>query len=746
MALALLAGLPAVLVLASASRVLADRWVDNRVDGPSDRSGRQSVAGDAAVSGSICEFPRQQPGSWRFVLTTDAEARARGIPQRVLVSWYDSRSRPGAAPEPGQRWRLNLRLRAPRGLGNPGGFDYERWLFAQRIGATAWVRESGVNGLLPGSASDSPSGCAVAGWRAATARKISAVLDGRDAAPWVLGLAIGAYQTLPEEEWAKLRRTGTIHLISISGFHIGLVAGPAAFVGLLAARAWLATGRRCRPRAVAAWAAVLVATLYASLAGFSVPTVRAVLAVALLAVLASWRRALPPAELLSSVLVAVLLVEPLGLLQPGFWLSFAGVAVLGAVARGRSGAAGPAQPVRLLILTQLAMTISLAPLLVLFFGQLPVSGTLANFVAVPAFSAVLLPLTLLGTAALAVAPEAGALLLGLAADGFDLWRDFLTVCAGLPLAVWYLPEATPAALALAGIGALYVIWPPPWPGRWLGLTMLSGLIGGGAGAVPTGTLRATVLDVGQGLAVLVQTSAHTLLYDAGPAFRNSDAGQRVIVPALQALGVRRLDALIVSHADNDHRGGAASVLGRYPAGALLGTTVDGRRAVPCVAGSTWSWDQFRFEFLHPAPDAEPASDNNGSCVLRISGAGVRLLLPGDIEAAAERELVAKPTFAGVDLVVAPHHGSRTSSTPPFVQATHPRYVVFSTGFGNRWHFPAADIVARWRQSGACALNTAEEGALEFATVPEGGLRLVRRWRASAPGVWLARPAESPDCR
>ena len=442
-------------------------------------------------------------------------------------------------------------------------------------------------------------------------------------------------------------------------------------------------------------------------------------------------------------MTGVLLIEPLAPLVPGFWLSFAGVAVLMAVARAlRTGTAKPG-PVRLLLVTQAGMTVGLAPLMVLFFGQIPLSGMLANLVAVPAFTLVLLPVTLIGTATALIAPGVGAAVLGVAADCFDVWRWFLDWCANLPLAVWYLPEPASAAMLFAGAGVITALWPPPWPGRWLSLGMLTALLAPASGAVPAGGLRLTVLDVGQGLAVLVQTSGHTLLYDSGPAFRNSDAGERVVVPTLQALDVRALDTLLISHADADHRGGAASVLERYPAGRLLGAGLDNQPAVPCRAGSGWRWDGFEFEVLHPAVGATLPDDNAGSCVLRISGAGVRLLLPGDIEAAVESDLVSQPDFTAVDLVVAPHHGSRTSSSAAFVQATRPRYVVFSTGFRNRWHFPATDVVERWRQSGACALDTGDDGALEFEVQPGSVLRLVRRQRLFAPGVWLARPACYP---
>ncbi|MSR08005.1 MAG: DNA internalization-related competence protein ComEC/Rec2 [Gammaproteobacteria bacterium] len=735
LAITLLAGLPLVLVAASLDSLLREPW-------PAGSATPLGSAPDLLGSGSVCEFPRAQPGSRRFILIADDESRSRGVPERVLVSWYESSTWPGAMPEPGQRWRLNLRLRPPRALSNPGGFDYERWLFSQHIGATGWVRESAANGRLPGSTPD----CPAAGWRAEIARQIAAALKGRDAAPYVLGLAIGAYQALPESEWDKLRRTGTIHLISISGFHIALVAGPAALLGLVLARFLLAAGCRCRPRVLAAWTALLAASLYGALAGFSVPTARSVLAVGLLAVLATCRRRISGAEFLFTVVLGVLLIEPLAPLVPGFWLSFAGVTVLVAAGMALRTGTGAPGSVRLLLVTQAGMTVGLAPLLVLFFGQIPLSGTLANLVAVPAFTLVLLPVTLIGTATVVVAPRAGAAILGMAADCFDVWRWFLDWCASLPMAVWYLPEPPLVAILLAGVGVVSALWPPPWPLRWLSLGMLAGLMAASSGPVPPGGLRVTVLDVGQGLAVLLQTAGHTLLYDTGPAFRNSDAGERVVVPALQALGVRTLDTLLVSHADADHRGGAASVLERYPAHRLLGAGPDHQQWTPCRAGSSWWWDGFTFEILHPAADSRWSDDNARSCVLRVSGAGVSLLFPGDIEAGVERDLVAQAGLSGADLVVAPHHGSRTSSSAEFVAATRPRYVVFATGFQNRWHFPATEVVERWREAGACVLDTGADGALQFEVTPGTSLRLVSRQRAVAPGVWVARPGAAPPCK
>lgn len=724
-----LAGLPVVAMVTTGVRLLGERWPDT------------DSKPDTVLSGAICEFPRLQAGAWRFVVTTDPDSRARGLPERVLVSWYADSSRPVSPPEPGERWTLNLRLRPPRGLSNPGTFDYERWLFSQRIGATGWVRPSATNTRMVGL----PSACPSAGWRAATARRIRSALDGRESLPYVLGLAIGAYQALPEAEWDKLRRTGTVHLISISGFHIALVAMPAALLGLGLARLLLAARVRCRPRVVAAWTAVAAAAGYGALAGFSVPTARSLVAVVLAAALLTARRSIAVCELLACVALGVLLVEPLAPLVPGFWLSFGGVIVLVVVA-----ARFPSRPgiVQLWLVTQLAMTVGLAPLLALFFGQVPVSGFLANLVSVPAFSLVLLPLTLLGGAATWLSPGGGTALLGLAADGFDVWRWYLDWCANLPGAVLYLPEPSRSATLLAGAGVVWMLWPAPWPARWLGPVMLAGLLAAGIPRVPPGGLRVTVMDVGQGLSVLVQTAGHALVYDAGPAFRDSDAGERVVVPVLQALGVRQLDVLLVSHGDADHRGGAASILERYPRTRVLGP-VGGPGAglvAPCEAGNSWRWDGVLFQVLHPAAGDVHRDDNAASCVLRVSGAQATLLLPGDIERPEEHTLSSRPDFGPVDLVLAPHHGSRTSSSELFVERTRPPFVVAAAGHRNRWGFPAPEVVNRWRTAGACVLATADAGALQFESSARSGFRLVGAERVLAPGIWLARPAASPPCR
>lgn len=718
-----------------------------------DRLSMERTGTDISITGSICEFPRRQDGSLRFVLETQMPAAMAGVPERILVTWYDT------APEiwPGEVWELQVRVRPPRGSVNPGAFDYERWLFSERIGATGWVRASAGNRRLP----DVQPACRASRARATLARRIAAPLAGREAAPYVLGLSVGAYQALAAAEWEMLRRTGTVHLISISGFHIALVAGPFAFLGLLLGRGLLALGFSCRPKLWASWTAVCAAACYGLLAGFSVPLLRSVVMLLTAAVLLSLRRAVGGPTIFAAVLLAVLLVEPFSPLVPGFWLSFAGVAILVLVASESllpplSGLrAAPSlctslvsrcwHACRLLLLVQIAMTVCLAPLMLLFFGQLPLAGAIANLAAVPAFSLVLVPLTLLAAAVAALSPDASVPLLLLAADCFDIWRSFLAWCAGLPHAVWYLPQPGVLALLLAMPGVAWFLWPRPWPGRGLGPLLLLGLLTSATPPVNAGGLRIVVLDVGQGLSVLVQTAAHALLYDAGPLFRNGDAGQRVVVPALQSLGIRRLDRMVISHSDADHRGGALSVIERYPQVHVSGAAPKGGSSEPCRVGQTWDWDGVHFEILHPAADSAAVSDNNSSCVLLIKAASIRVLLPGDIETEAERELLARGVDGPIDLLLAPHHGSRSSSSPEFVAATAARQVVFTTGFANRWRFPVAEVVSRWRAAGACLFNTAEEGALQFELSSSGDLTLDRRHRAEAPGVWLVRPSVAEPC-
>lgn len=702
---------------------------------------------DTLVTGVVSDFPRASAGRLQFVLDVEATAPAVAGIRRVLVTWYDP---PAAAPGPAERWQLTLRLRAPHGLVNPGGSDQERWFFAAGIDATGYVRAA-----APDAARGPAGGVAAAllRARAALAARIAAAAPDPAAVPWLAGLAVGVYQDLPDAEWELLRRTGTVHLVSVSGFHLTLVALPLALAGaglaaVLAAGGWPAT-----PRVAGALLALAGATVYGGLAGFSVPTLRSLLTLAAVAACVAGRRGRPLAALLALAAAGALAIDPLGLLTPGFWLSFVGVLGLATAFGGARAPVATGVPARAgralrdLAAAQVAAGLALLPLTLAWFGQVSVAGSLANLVAIPFFSLAVLPPVLVGAVLAAIAPGLATPVFALATAALAGWRSVLGGFAGLPLALVELPVPGPASLALAAAGVALALWPRPLALRALAPACLLPLFLARPPALPDGAFAVTVLDVGQGLAVLVQTRRHALLYDAGPGWGDGDAGDRTVLPVLRQAGATRLDRFVVSHGDIDHGGGAAAVLARHPGTDLLATqwpwpSPPSRRR-PCRAGEAWRWDGVTFTVLHPDGDAG-GPDNEQSCVIAVAGPGGGALLTGDIGARSEARLAGAGRLRPTELVIAPHHGSRSSSSAALVDAVRARYVVFTTGYANRWDFPRPDVVARWVAAGACPLTTAETGALRFVATPGTGLRLARAERLAWRPAWR-RPGRIAAC-
>ena len=557
-----------------------------------------------------------------------------------------------------------------------------------------------------------------------------------------------------------MRRSGTTHLLAISGMNIAMVAAPFLLAGPLLGRAWPRLAGRPHAGVIPA---LLAAAGYTALSGFAVSTVRALVMLTVAAALALRRRRSGGSDLLGAAAIAALVVDPAAIVSASFWLSFLAVAWLfvasaptvpGAERRGpdpgaarrwlrRLGAAGIS-----LTRVQIVLGLGLAPLTLAWFQQVSLVAPLTNLIAVPVFSFAVMPLTLLGAALVVPAPAAGAVLLRAAADVVNHLLALLRVAAEPGFAVWEPPFASQAVLAVAGCAAVVLCWWRPVPLRPLALALLLP-VAAGVG-IPAAQLRVTVMDVGQGLAVLVETAHHALLYDAGPAYRLRDAGESVVVPVLRHAGVRRLDALMISHDDQDHRGGAGTVLKAYPHARLIAPDRSGLPAEdyqPCEAGLAWEWDGVRFRVLSPDMASRWQSDNDGSCVLRIEAPRASVLLPGDIERRREEELAASGLLHATDLVLAPHHGSRSSSSAALVRGTSPRFVVFSAGYLNRWGFPATEIMRRWSEAGACLLDTAASGALVFSTRADGTLQLARRERVDGAHLWTvgaATPAACPD--
>ncbi|MCE5232996.1 MAG: DNA internalization-related competence protein ComEC/Rec2 [Mizugakiibacter sp.] len=683
---------------------------------------------DLDVVGVLDDLPRADAREARFELRVEsATLDGAPLPLRGLLrlAWYDDA--PTLAPC--ERWALRVRLKRPRGLVDPGGFDSERHALERGIVAVGYVRDGGARRRLA-------QGVCIDRLRARLAAAIAAALpDDAATAHRLQALAVGDQRGLGDADWDVLRGTGTGHLIAISGLHVGLAGVVAAW--LLRGLWWLcpALGERLpRPRAEAP-AALLAACAYGALAGLGLPTLRTLLMIGVVALARLSRRAPGAAHTLGLALAAILLADPLAVLSAGFWLSFAGVAflvlVVGRAPRGWRGLAhelGAAQGV---------MAVALLPLGVWFFGQSSLVGPLANLVAVPFVSFAIVPLTLLATLLLIPLPALGVPLLHAAAALLRAQWWLLERMAAWPGAHGYLPEPGLAAFALASLGALWLLLPRGVPARGLGALLFLPLLWPRVALPPPGGFDAVVLDVGQGLSVLVRTRAHALLFDAGARYPSGfDLGATVAVPALHALGVRRLDVLMVSHGDNDHAGGVPAVAAAFPQARLLGSEPR-RSPLPlalCRAGQAWSWDGVRFRVLHPRA-AQPGRGNDGACVLLVEASGGRLLLPSDIGAGVEPE-VAAAAGAGPPLVlVAPHHGSRSASSAAFVAALHPRLAIVSAGWRNRFGHPHPEVLARYAAAGVPLLDTAREGALRVRFPADAAPLPAESWRARSRRYW-----------
>jgi competence protein ComEC len=691
---------------------------------------------DILVTGSVLDLPEARDDSTRFDFEI-ATARFDGhpVPVRghVRLSWYASRGRAPPPIVPCARWRLRVRMKRPHGLVNPGGMDFERSALQKGIVATGYVREDPANAMIA-------EGACVDGIRARIAAAIGAALpEDAHAARLLRALSVGDERALDEHDWQVVRTTGIAHLIAISGFHVGLAAVFGALLARLLWRAFPALGLYvARPTAEAA-VAFPAALAYGALAGFGLPTTRTLLMIAMVAGWRLLRRGGGFGEGFGLALAAILVVEPLSVLSAGFWLSFAGVALLAwTLARG----AGWRGHLKEIGLAPLLMTLALLPLTVWFFGQASLVAPLANLVAVPLVSFVIVPIDLAACALLFAWPWTGRLLLHVCAYGIDVLWGFLAHLAAWRPAMQYLPEASLPAFALACIGVVWLLAPRGVPARGLGAFLLLPLCWPRVTLPADGAFRATVIDVGQGLSVLVRTHGHALLYDTGARYPSGfDLGEAAVVPTLHALGVARLDAVIVSHGDNDHAGGAVSVLAAYP-----GTPVWGgepaRGPVPmrqCHAGQHWRWDGVDFRMLRP-PQPMAVTGNDAGCVLLVTGVDGRLLLPADTSSKVE-PLIARTVPPGPPLVlVVPHHGSKTSSSPGYLEALQPRLAIASTGYLNGYGHPAPEVVARYAALGIPLLDTPATGAVRIAfpvsaaprIVSEERLRQARYWRETGP--------------
>ena len=678
---------------------------------------------DIRLVGVIDELPQSTDRGTRFAFAVESAIPAEaGVPSRVSLAWYSGFAAGAASDVPvlhaGERWMLAVRLKRPHGTVNPHGFDVEAWLLVNNLRATGYVRKDEANRRIDAFAGRAEDYVARA--RETVRDRILRALGDRPYAGVIAALAIGDERAIPSGQWLLFNRTGIGHLISISGLHVTFFA---TLIGALVFRAWKSSHAltlRLPARKAAAIAGVLAAFGYVLLAGFAVPAQRTLYMLTVAAVGLWLARPGTAAVVWLWALAVVLAYDPWAGLTPGFWLSFGAVGLLLYTGVGRIGRSAAW---RAAVRAQMAITLGLVPLMLVLFQQVSIVSPLANAVAIPVVTFIVVPLTLASIAL----PWDG--LLVIAHQAFAWLALLLGLLSDLPAAVWQ-QHAPPLWTALAGaIGVLWLLAPRGVPGRILGLAWLAPLFLVVPSPPAPAAFRVTVLDVGQGLAVLVQTHMHALLYDTGPRFNDSaDAGNRIIAPLLRATGIRALDALVVSHQDSDHSGGALSLLQTVPVGRLDSSLPEqnaivgaqrarGGPAQRCVAGMRWRWDGVAFDTLYPFDSTylEPGIKTNDlSCVIRVSGAGGSVLLTGDIEARAESMLLARGAAAvRSDLLIVPHHGSRTSSTPPFIAAVRPTVAVYTPGYRNRFGHPRPEIVARYAAAGIRAYRTDYDGALTF---------------------------------
>lgn len=696
---------------------------------------------DITIAGVVASLPHADARSVRFQFDVERVLTpAATVPHHISLAWWGSTV--GSEGQPslpsvraGERWELTVRLRQPRGSANPNGFDYEAWLLERGIRATGYVRTRGINRRVEPTVHGPRYWVEAA--RAKIRERIQRALPEKPYAGVIVALAMGDQRAIPPEQWQVFTRTGVNHLMSISGLHVTMVSG---LVFALAYAAWCRSSSltlRLPARRAAAAFGLAAAFGYTLLAGFAVPAQRTLYMLAVAAIAVWCARVSSISGVLAAALFVVLVLDPWAVLAPGFWLSFGAVAVILYVTTGRVG-----RPhwLRNWMSVQAAVTLALVPPLLALFQQVSLASPLANAVAIPVVGMVVVPLTLVGAAMPFDLPLTAAhwVMKGCMA--------FLEALSALPEAVWQQHAPPRWSIIAALFGIAWLLLPRGFPARWLGAVACLPLFLVRPPPLGEGEAKLTVLDVGHGLAVVAQTRRHALLYDTGPAYGPGvDSGMRIIVPYLRASGIRRLDAMVVSHDDIDHSGGAASVLGAMPVARLLTSVPDldplvfeSEESVRCYSGQSWAWDGVRFEMLGPRRESyEDATlkDNDRSCVLKIETAGGHVMLPADIERRAERTLLdERRADLHADVLIAPHQGSRTSSSPEFVEQVNPQAVIFPVGYRNRFGHPHKSVVERYRAIGAKIYRTDRDGALTLWFGREGRVR-VEPFRAIYRRYW-----------
>ncbi len=688
------------------------------------------------VIGVVATMPEADSRSERFhfhveqVLTHGAQ-----VPKKVALrhyqsgTWYQASSTTDKTPiikqakfKVGERWQLTVRLKRPHTSYNPHGRDFEAWTFANNIRAVGSIRSK--NGMYRLSSFVWQPSYMVEYCREQVGRRISQVLNNQSFAGVIRGLVVGDDSQIKRQDWDVYLRTGTNHLMSISGLHITMLAGLVFSVISFCWCRYPQLVSRMPTRQAATIGGAFVALLYACLAGLSVPTQRTLYMLMTFAVALLLNRRIPMSRVLAVALTVVVLLDPWAVIAPGFWLSFSAVAVITYTTVNR-------RSMRHWVIeaanTQWAVTLGLLPFLIVMFGQASVISPIANALAIPVISLLVVPLAILG----ALVPI--DFILQAAQQILALCMFVLNWLAGAPFATWQ--QAAPPAwtFVFAVIGMLVLLLPRGFPQRWLGLLLMLPMIIVNKPELAQGDMKVTVLDVGQGLSVVLQTAKHAMVYDTGQWYSDdSDAASQVLLPFLRDHGIAQLDALIVSHDDSDHNGGVTTLLEQTPIKWLMSSyeiPQTGHQALKCYAGQKWHWDGVKFEVLYPnstSYENEEVKDNNQSCVIKVTSRQGTLLLTGDIEEEAEQEVLkTQPYQLMSDVMVAPHHGSKTSSTKEFIKAVSAQHVIFTVGYLNRFKHPHPTVLSRYIESGAELYQSDHHGAITLDFIGDKPLNVTK---------------------
>ncbi len=681
----------------------------------SKRIATQWEGQDIILLGRVLGIPNAKEDGTRFrfkinqaSLKTDPEKQIqlKGI---VRLGWFQNTQ---AIINADETWQLVVRMKRPSGFFNPGGFDYEKWLFTERISATGYIRkEPDYNKRV----SESPW-WSINRLRQNIHNNIQEGVEDKASAAILSALVVAIRTQFDDKQWMLLQQTGTSHLVAISGLHIGVVAGFAFLPIMLIWGLFPSLNEKVPLRVAGAIAGVLFATLYAMLAGFTLPTQRALLMVviALLGLLV--RRHYHSSSILAVVVIAVLLLDPLAGMTVSFWLSFLAVALILIVLKRQIE-----KPAIQLIKLQVVLSLGMLPLTLFFFGSASLLSPVANLLAIPWVSLVVVPLSLLALVFMPISSFISDGLFSIAALAIEWMFSGFELLSRSSLANVSIAEIPSVYLLSAFVGFLFLLLPKGFPARWLGFVAILPALLFTVEKPKQGEFIFTLLDAGQGMASVVRTKNHTLIYDVGTRYSKTyDIGKLVVVPFLKAKGLVSVDSMILSHKDIDHWGGAEAVLKAIKVKRILSsntTILENHKIFECLKDDKWQWDGVNFKVLSP-PDNYPQNDNNRSCVLRVSNTNHSLLLTGDIQKKTERLLL---TYASEEesgksnmqseVISVPHHGSKTSSTQAFIEAVSPELALIPAGYRNRFGHPKDKVLARYKRMGVDVMGTVDSGAI-----------------------------------